>query len=47
MFFLLRVLLVGSIIAGLGYGALWTLGAIVEPEPREIVVPVLMPRPKG
>lgn len=47
MLFLIRVLLITSVLAGIGYGALYALGALVEPEPREISVPVAMPRPKG
>lgn len=47
MFLLLRVLILLAIVAGLAYGGLYALGAMVEPEPREIVVPVPMPKPRG
>ena len=43
MLFLVRVIVFGAVIAGLGYGALYALGAIVTPEPREIVISVPMP----
>lgn len=41
---LLRVLIGMAILAGLVYGGLYALGSLVEPEPRDIVVPVPMPR---
>ncbi|PPD14088.1 MAG: hypothetical protein CTY25_12780 [Methylobacterium sp.] len=41
---LLRVLIGMAIVAGLVYGGLYALGNLVEPEPRDIVVPVPMPR---
>jgi hypothetical protein len=47
MLFLIRVLLITSVIAGIGFGALYALGTLVEPEPREMSAPVAMPRPKG
>lgn len=47
MFLLLRVLILLAIAAGLAYGALYALGAMVEPEPREIVISVPMPKPRG
>jgi hypothetical protein len=47
MFLLIRVLIYLALIAGLAYGALYALGALVEPEPREIVIQVPMPKPRG
>jgi hypothetical protein len=47
MFLLIRFLIGVSLVAGLAYGALWILGHLVEPEPREIVIQVPMPRPKS
>jgi hypothetical protein len=44
MLFLLRVILVTGALAALGYGALYALGALVEPEPREIVIQIPMPK---
>ncbi|MCA3630746.1 MAG: histidine kinase [Methylobacterium sp.] len=41
---LLRVLIGLVLMAGLVYGGLHALGSLVEPEPRDIVVPVPMPR---
>jgi hypothetical protein len=41
---LVRVLLGLALIAACIYGGLYALGSLVEPEPREIVVPVPMPR---
>ncbi|MCA3646561.1 MAG: histidine kinase [Hyphomicrobiales bacterium] len=41
---LLRVLVGLALMAGLLYGVLHALGTLVEPEPRDIVVPVPMPR---
>lgn len=41
---LLRVLIGLALIAGVVYGGLYALGSLVEPEPRDIVVPVPMPR---
>jgi hypothetical protein len=47
MFLLIRFLIGVSLVAGLAYGALWVLGHLVEPEPRDIVIQVPMPRPKS
>lgn len=47
MLYLLRLLLVLAIVAGLGYAGLWALGQFVVPESRENVQPVPMPRPKS
>lgn len=46
MLFLLRVLLIVGALGAAGYGALYALGALVEPEPREVAIPVPMPKPK-
>lgn len=42
---LVRVMVALGLIAGLLYAGLLALGNLVEPEPREIVVPVPMPKP--
>jgi hypothetical protein len=47
MFLLIRVFVYLALFAGLAYGALYALGALVEPEPREIVIQVPMPKPRG
>lgn len=47
MFLLFRVLVYLAIVAGLAYGGLYALGALVEPESREIVIQVPMPKPRG
>ncbi|MCA0400711.1 MAG: ubiquinol-cytochrome-c reductase complex assembly factor 3 [Proteobacteria bacterium] len=44
MMFLLRVLLVIAVLVGIAYGALYALGALVEPEQREITH--ILPNPK-
>jgi hypothetical protein len=44
MLFLARVILYAGAIAAIGYGALYALGALVQPEPREIVITVPMPK---
>lgn len=46
MFLLIRFLIGVALVAGLAYGALWVLGHLVEPEPRDIMIQVPMPRPK-
>ncbi|MGR7996155.1 MULTISPECIES: hypothetical protein [unclassified Xanthobacter] len=33
---LFRLIVVLAILAGLGYGALWALATMVEPQPRDI-----------
>ncbi len=47
MVLLLRVVIGMMLLAGLIYGGLFALGTWVEPEPREIVIQVPMPRPKA
>jgi hypothetical protein len=47
MLFLLRILIFAGLLAGLGYGALHALATLVEPEQREISVPVDPPRPRA
>jgi len=37
---LLRVLVVGGIVCGLGYGAMYVLATFVDPKPREITATV-------
>ena len=37
---LFRFLLVVAVLAGLGFAAMFALATFVEPEPREITVPV-------
>lgn len=37
---LFRLLIVLGILGGLGYGAVYMLAHVVEPHPREIIVPV-------
>jgi hypothetical protein len=46
MFFLLRILVMAALLAGLGYAGLYALGQWVEPEQREITVPIDPPRPR-
>lgn len=45
--FLVRFIVVLVVLAGLGLGALFALGALVEPEQREVQVSVPLPKPKG
>lgn len=47
MVLLFRVMLFLAIVAGLAYGGLYALASLVEPEPREIVIQVPMPKPRG
>lgn len=47
MLFLLRILIMAGLLAGLAYGALHALATWVEPEQREISVPVDPPRPRA
>ena len=35
-----RFAVVAAVIAGLGFGALYALATLLEPAPREVVVPV-------
>ncbi|MCB5174396.1 MULTISPECIES: histidine kinase [Microvirga] len=37
---LFRFLIVVAILAGLGFAAVFALATLVEPEPREITVPI-------
>jgi len=37
---LFRFLFVVAVLAGLGFGAMIALATLVEPEPREITVPI-------
>jgi hypothetical protein len=46
MFYLIRLLVILAVLVGLGYGALYALGALVEPERREIVIILPNPNPK-
>lgn len=47
MLFLVRILVVIGILAGLGYAALYAVGAMIEPEQRDIVVVIPTPKPKN
>ena len=44
MVFLFRILVIGAVSAGLGYAGLYALGQWVEPEQREITIPIEPPR---
>lgn len=44
MVFLLRILVIGLLLAGLGYAGLYALGQWVEPEQREIIMSIEAPR---
>jgi len=37
---LFRFLVIVAILAGLGFAAMYALGTLVQPEPREITVPI-------
>ena len=37
---LIRFLVVVALLAGLGFGALWALANLVEPQPREMTVTI-------
>jgi hypothetical protein len=37
---LIRFVVVVGVLAGLGYGAMWALATLVEPEPREMTVTI-------
>jgi hypothetical protein len=37
---LIRFVVVVGVLAGLGFGALWALANLVEPEPREMTVTI-------
>lgn len=37
---LIKFLVVVAILAGLGFGALWALANLVEPQPREMTVTI-------
>lgn len=47
MLFLVRILVVIGILAGLGYAALYAVGSMIEPEQRDIVVVIPTPKPKN
>ena len=47
MFLLFRVLIGIVLLAGLSYAGRYALAVLVEPEPREIVIQVPMPKPRG
>jgi len=47
MLLLARILVFLGLLAGLGYGALYALGAMVEPEQRVITVIIPTPKPKN
>lgn len=47
MVLLLRVLIGFTMLAGLVYGALYALGTWVEPEPRDYIIQVPMPKPRS
>jgi hypothetical protein len=47
MLFLVRILVFLGMMAVLGYGGLYALGALIEPEQREIVVVIPMPKAKN
>lgn len=42
----MRILIILAVLAGLGYAALYALGQFVEPEAREISVPIVTPKPR-
>lgn len=44
MLFLGRILIVIAVLAGLGYAALYAIAGAVEPEQRDIVVTIPMPK---
>lgn len=44
MLFLGRILIMITILAGLGYAALYAISVAVEPEQRDIVVTIPMPK---
>ena len=37
---LIRFLVVVALLAGIGFGALWALANLVEPQPREMTVTI-------
>ena len=37
---LFRFLVIVAILAGLGFAAMYALATLVQPEPREIIVPI-------
>jgi hypothetical protein len=43
---LIRFLVVVVVLAGIGFGALWALANLVEPQPREMTVTVPVDRLK-
>jgi hypothetical protein len=47
MYFLARILLITAILVGIGYAALYAVATYIEPEQRDIVIEIPMPRPKS
>ncbi|MGA0562688.1 hypothetical protein ACO2RV_09575 [Ancylobacter sp. VNQ12] len=41
---LIRLLVILAILGGIGYGAMWALANLVEPQPREMSMPVPLDR---
>lgn len=46
MLFLIRILIILAVVAGLVYAGLYVLGAVVEPEARDIVITIPTPKPR-
>lgn len=44
MLFMMRLLLIVGVLGAIVYSGLYALGAFVEPEAREIIVPIPMPK---
>lgn len=47
MFYLGRLLVGLGLLIALGYGALYAVATLVEPEPREIVITIPTPKPRS
>jgi hypothetical protein len=45
--FIVRLMLVLAVAAGLGLAALYALGTFVAPEQREVQVTLPLPKPRG
>ncbi len=41
---LIRLLVILAVLGGMGYGAMWALANLVEPQPREMSAPVSLDR---
>ncbi|MDQ0510459.1 hypothetical protein [Ancylobacter amanitiformis] len=42
---LIRLLVILAVLGGIGYGAMWALANLVEPQPREMSVTVPLDKP--